>query len=70
MTTAIGCGCLRCQDDRFNRLPKGSFYMPGTDPFFRYACELCGNKRCPHHTNHRFQCSRSNIPGQAGSAFS
>ena len=36
---------------------------------FRYACELCGNKRCPHHTDHRLACTNSNAPGQQGSIY-
>lgn len=31
---------------------------------FRYACEICGNKRCPHHADHRNLCTNSNEPGQ------
>lgn len=36
--------------------------MPG----WAYACHLCGNKRCPHHANHRFRCTASNEPDQVG----
>lgn len=32
-------------------------------------CEVCGNKRCPHATNHRNDCTGSNAPGQPGSIF-
>jgi hypothetical protein len=39
------------------------------DTHFRYACEICGNKRCPHHTDHRLACSGSNAVGQPGSAY-
>ena len=31
-------------------------------------CPTCGNKRCPHATDHRLDCTGSNDPGQAGSA--
>lgn len=30
-------------------------------------CEHCGNKRCPHATDHRLECTSSNEPGQDGS---
>jgi hypothetical protein len=29
-------------------------------------CETCGNKRCPHATDHRNACTNSNEPGQPG----
>lgn len=66
------CGCTRCVDERAAALPdipsitriRGSGF-----PGWRYACEICGNKRCPHHTNHQFGCTGSNEPGQVGSAF-
>lgn len=30
------------------------------------GCHICGNKRCPHATDHRFKCTGSNEPGQIG----
>jgi hypothetical protein len=32
-------------------------------------CGTCGNKRCPHATNHRNACTNSNEPGQKGSSW-
>jgi hypothetical protein len=32
-------------------------------------CVLCGNKRCPHATDHDLKCSNSNEPGQEGSSY-
>jgi len=32
-------------------------------------CPTCGNKRCPHATDHRNACTGSNDLGQAGSAY-
>lgn len=65
------CGCVRCQQRRAAAIPDESpeFFrkMPGADPFFRYACEICGNKRCPHHTDHTLACTGSNDAGQPGS---
>ncbi len=29
----------------------------------------CGNKRCPHATDHSHACTGSNEPGQEGSAY-
>jgi len=48
------CGCLSCQDKRRQELPEADFItsLTGQDLYFRYACEICGNKRCPHHSDH------------------
>lgn len=32
-------------------------------------CEHCGNKRCPHASDHRMACTGSNEPGQVGEAM-
>ena len=32
-------------------------------------CPDCGNKRCPHATNHNNACTNSNEPGQPGSRY-
>jgi hypothetical protein len=32
-------------------------------------CEHCGNKRCPHASDHRLACTNSNEPGQPGSIY-
>lgn len=32
-------------------------------------CPSCGNKRCPHATNHELACTGSNEPGQKGSSY-
>lgn len=34
-----------------------------------FLCPTCGNKRCPHATDHREPCSGSNEPGQLGSHY-
>lgn len=33
-------------------------------------CSICGNKRCPHATDHRLACNGSNDPNQPGSIYS
>lgn len=33
------------------------------------TCSTCGNKRCPHATDHNRTCTNSNEPGQAGSSY-
>lgn len=32
-------------------------------------CEFCGNKRCPHASDHRLECTNSNEVGQKGSVY-
>lgn len=61
----VVCGCMRCYSERGAGEPLSITIRPG----FRYACEVCGNKRCPHHTDHRLACANSNETGQPGSAF-
>ena len=36
---------------------------------FMRLCPLCGNKRCPKASDHRLDCSGSNIPDQPGSIY-
>lgn len=33
------------------------------------VCGACGNKRCPRATDHDWECTGSNEPGQAGSYY-
>lgn len=33
------------------------------------VCPTCGNKRCPHATDHNLECTGSNDPGQSGSRY-
>lgn len=33
------------------------------------VCPECGNKRCPHATDHNLPCTGSNEPGQEGSRY-
>jgi hypothetical protein len=51
-----GCHCATCEPQDFERMRM-------------ITCALCGNKRCPHATDHRNDCTRSNEPGQPGSAY-
>ena len=59
----IDCECHRCRDIKqaemtwLERMQKQIFVV----------CEICGNKRCPHATDHSLNCTNSNEPGQAGS---
>jgi hypothetical protein len=33
------------------------------------VCNICGNKRCPHATDHNLACTKSNKAGQPGSRY-
>ncbi len=48
-----GCGCHACN-------PKAAWFV---------VCDICGNKRCPHATDHTLECTNSNAPGQKGSKW-
>lgn len=50
------CWCLTCRPMVLNDM--------------RFVvCPDCGNKRCPRASDHRNACTRSNEPGQEGSAY-
>ena len=49
----INCSCLKC--------------LPNEMPNIRFnVCKKCGNKRCPHATDHNYECTNSNEVGQIG----
>lgn len=56
--------CLAC---RRVRLRDASFIEQMTAGML--VCPTCGNKRCPHATDHQLTCTGSNEPGQPGSAY-
>lgn len=66
------CGrCVYCLDEGWGPNPD----VPGIEgmikPFRRrmVVCQKCGNKRCPHATDHELACTESNDPGQLGSQY-
>lgn len=71
--TIDDCGCIKCVEAFVSRerlVEPTAFMFPGPGvPHWRYNCELCGNKRCPHHSDHTLTCTRSNDTGQPGSIF-
>jgi hypothetical protein len=60
------CPCRTCQGAWSETLPFGDRMMAMSRMFL---CETCGNKRCPHATNHVHACTGSNAPGQPGSDY-
>lgn len=51
--------CIKCDEHN----------PPGERWWGMYVCKTCGNKRCPKANNHELECTRSNEPGQPGSAY-
>ena len=51
------CGCRKCSGPQ----------KPTEVRFI--VCPTCGNKRCPHASDHDYPCTGSNEPGQEGSVF-
>jgi hypothetical protein len=57
------CGtCYNCLDDPDKGLENPVLYM-------MILCVKCGNKRCPHSTDHKHECTGSNEPNQSGSRY-
>ena len=59
------CPCRQCLRDRKAEGPGG---WPA-ELTRMIVCATCGNKRCPHATDHRHACTGSNEPGQKGGAY-
>ena len=66
------CNCRKCLRER----KEGSTYKVGDMEVFIPAerqmmicCIQCGNKRCPHATDHNYACTNSNEFGQEGSYY-
>jgi NAD-dependent SIR2 family protein deacetylase len=57
------CYCYNCNKDRVD---KTGFPVTMTRMIL---CPTCGNKRCPHATDHTLECTGSNEPGQPGSRY-
>jgi len=63
------CGCVKCHESRASERAVLPVHKQIAGPGclgWRYACEICGNKRCPHHENHAFVCTGSNAIDQIG----
>lgn len=61
------CPCRVCAQARVEADPSDDPFDPRMMRMF--LCETCGNKRCPHATDHRNACNGSNEPGQPGSDY-
>jgi hypothetical protein len=57
------CGCRACN---VGRVLENGWPVIGSRMIL---CPTCGNKRCPHASDHTLACTGSNEPGQPGSAY-
>jgi hypothetical protein len=59
------CECHRCIREQDIRTAEG---LP-ISASRMILCPICGNKRCPHASDHELACTGSNAPGQPGSVY-
>lgn len=59
------CKCRRCIKEHNLTGPDG-YPISMTQMI---VCPTCGNKRCPHASDHRLACTGSNESGQPGSVY-
>lgn len=57
------CYCYNC-----NQFKIDNFWLPFVMSHM-IVCPTCGNKRCPHSTDHNLACTGSNESGQPGSRY-
>jgi hypothetical protein len=69
MTTSEPCGCRRCLAESGATVELAPGCVVPVGATFMVLCATCGNKRCPHATDHRHACTNSNAPGQPGSVY-
>lgn len=60
------CTCHRCIWVKKIMGPSGMFLLSAERMIL---CTICGNKRCPHASDHDLACTDSNESGQAGSVY-
>lgn len=56
--------CIALHDIKAPGIP-----MFALDAVRMILCDSCGNKRCPHASDHNLQCTNSNETGQEGSMY-
>lgn len=61
------CSCHRCIREKNLVAHEGSFLPLSSSRMI--LCPVCGNKRCPHASDHELACTGSNEPGQPGSIY-
>lgn len=63
----VECCCHKCIKEKNLVVSEGSYFPLSTHRMI--LCPTCGNKRCPHASDHNLACTDSNEPGQAGSVY-
>lgn len=63
------CECRQCLRDRDEKIESGMGFPIPLEMTRMVLCATCGNKCCPHATDHRHACTNSNDPGQPGSVY-
>lgn len=58
------CYCYNCNKDRMDETGRIPYTLTRM-----IVCPTCGNKRCPHSTDHNLACTGSNDTGQTGSRY-
>jgi len=67
-TESRACECHRCiNENRLGSTVLGIFLPLSSTKMI--VCSKCGNKRCPHASDHDLECTSSNEPGQRGSIY-
>jgi hypothetical protein len=63
------CQCAKCFHTRHKEEDYPDIWDRLTFFSRMFLCSICGNKRCPHATDHELACTHSNESGQKGSAY-
>lgn len=63
----VECSCHRCIKEKNLVEHEGNFFPLSSTRMI--LCPTCGNKRCPHASDHDLACTDSNDPGQPGSVY-
>lgn len=65
----LECGCRKCLRARDAQIRVLNSIAIPIEMTMMILCPTCGNKRCPHATDHDLTCTNSNEPGQKGSVY-
>ena len=64
-----GCPCYTCLNADYQSRENKDKLIFQHPVWMMILCQKCGNKRCPHATDHNLECTESNEPGQEGSNY-
>lgn len=66
MIEAVSVNCWNCHKCLCGQKTDNGLPITATRMIL---CAICGNKRCPHASDHTLECTGSNDPGQPGSVY-